>query len=104
MSFDFETCRSKDELEAQAKALFGVDLDKRKKLDELKNEFRALIEGADKDGDASNAVPAEDADLPEKKAGSHVKNKKGVVFPYHPLLKKRLGDDLTLCDKDGTPV
>lgn len=39
MSFDLDRCRSKDELEIFVLQMFGVDIDKRKKLDELKDEF-----------------------------------------------------------------
>ncbi|WP_263082139.1 hypothetical protein [Endozoicomonas sp. Mp262] len=92
MAFNVDTCRSKDELEAQAKALFDVDLDKRKKLDVLKAEFRALIAG-----DSVEKEEVQEAAV----AATHVKSKNGTVFPYHPLLKKRLGVDLTACDKDG---
>ena len=38
MAFDLETCRNKDELESFARQMFNVELDKRRKLDELKDE------------------------------------------------------------------
>ncbi len=47
MAFDLETCRSKDELESFARQMFNVELDKRKKLDELKDEVRQLMNGGE---------------------------------------------------------
>ena len=47
MAFNLDTCRSKDELESFARQMFNVELDKRKKLDELKNEIRQLMNGGE---------------------------------------------------------
>ncbi len=95
MSFNLETCRSKDELEAFAKEMFGVDLDKRKKLDELKEEVTALIAGS-LDDDEPAAEPVASTDV------EYVLNKKTkAVFHYQPHFAKRLGIDLIPCDKKG---
>ncbi len=93
MAFNLDTCRSKDEMETFAKEMFGVDLDKRKKMDELKKEIQQLIAGKD---DTAPQVEAVDT-----KEVNFVKNSKGVIFPYHPQLHKRVGVDLMPCDKNG---
>ena len=95
MSFNLDTCRSKDELEAYAKGMFGVDLDKRKKLDELKAQVRTLVAGGDL------KTPSEDT-TPTTGAPGFVKHHKtGAVFHYQPLLKERVGVDLIPCDAKG---
>lgn len=102
MAFDLEICRSKDELESFAQQMFNVDLDKRKKLDELKDEVRLLMNGGD---------PQEKQEEPEEPATSSKAGRKPLqfvlnkntnsVFIYNPRLKKRMGVDLEFCDQQG---
>ncbi|WP_422461752.1 hypothetical protein [Endozoicomonas sp. ALB115] len=102
MAFDLETCRSKDELESFARQMFNVELDKRKKLDELKDEVRLLMNG----GDLLEKPEEPDEPTTSSKAGKKplqfVLNKNtNSVFIYNPRLKKRMGVDLEFCDQQG---
>ncbi|WP_257263533.1 hypothetical protein [Endozoicomonas sp. ONNA2] len=102
MAFDLETCRSKDELESFARQMFNVELDKRKKLDELKDEVRLLMNG----GDLLKESEELEESVPSAKAGKKplqfVLNKNtNSVFIYNPKLKKRMGVDLEFCDQRG---
>lgn len=102
MAFDLETCRSKDELESFARQMFNVELDKRKKLDELKNEVRLLMNG----GDLLEKQEEPEEPATSVKAGKNPlqfvlnKNTKSV-FIYNPRLQKRMGVDLEFCDQQG---
>lgn len=103
MSFDLDKCRSKDELEAFALEMFGVDLDKRKKLNELKDEVRVLIAG--KPSGSVSEDSGETTVTPEDNPPEYVKHHTtGSVFHYQPRLEKRLGIDFTSCTMDGKPV
>jgi len=103
MSFNLETCRSKDELEAYAKETFGVDLDKREKLDALKALVRGLqgTETPEQPPEPPTTTDTTEAPAPTE----YVKNvNTGCVFHYQKQLKKRLGVDLTPCDKNGNAL
>ena len=104
MAFNLDTCRSKDELEAFALEMFGVDLDKRKKLDELKAEIKGLIAGNQKalKDDTPKAASAQKE--PEVAIQWVFNENTQSVVMYHDGLKKRLGVDLTPCNQDGTPL
>ena len=122
MSFDLNKCRSKDELEAFALEKFGVDLDKRKKLDELKDEVRALIAASPNavspNAVSSNAVSskakeaatnpheAPEAELIEAVIPDFVLNPTTkVVFLNHSGLSKKVAaGKLIPCDKNGRLV
>lgn len=99
MAFDLETCRNKDELESFARQMFNVELDKRRKLDELKDEVRLLMNGGD-----PLVKPEEAATSPiaANKTLQFVLNKNtSSVFIYNPRLEKRMGVDLEFCDQQG---
>ena len=102
MAFNLETCRSKDELESFALQMFNVDLDKRNKLDELKEEVRLLMSG----GEFPEKQDEQEAPVPEQEKSSSelcfVLNKNNnSVFLYNPRLEKRMGMDLEFCDPQG---
>ncbi|WP_066018776.1 hypothetical protein [Endozoicomonas atrinae] len=115
MAFNLETCRSKDELESFARQMFNVELDKRKKLDELKNEIRQLMNGGEpleqpdeleEPGVTEVSIaleqPAPTPQLRHRKPLQFVLNKNNhSVFIYNPRLKKRIGVDLEFCDQQG---
>ena len=118
MAFNLETCRSKDELESFARQMFNVELDKRKKLDELKNEIRQLMNGGEPlelpeeqeelegpdvtEVSAASEQPAPTPQLRHRKPLQFVLNKNTKsVFIYNPRLKKRIGVDLEFCDQQG---
>ena len=105
MAFNLETCRSKDELESFALQMFNVDLDKRNKLDELKEEVRLLMSGGEFP-EKQNEQQEQKASIPEKEKSSSelrfVLNKNtNSVFIYNPRLEKRMGVDLEFCDQQG---
>ncbi|MBO9495385.1 hypothetical protein J7438_15000 [Thalassotalea sp. G20_0] len=102
MAFDLETCRSKDELESFARQMFNVELDKRKKLDELKDEVRLLMNGGDPLVKQEEPEEATQPSKGAKKPLQFVLNKNtNSVFIYNPRLKKRMGVDLEFCDQQG---
>ncbi|WP_419832096.1 hypothetical protein [Endozoicomonas atrinae] len=118
MAFNLETCRSKDELESIARQMFNVELDKRKKLDELKNEIRELMNGGEPLEQPEEQEELEAPDVTEvptaleqsvptsqprhRKPLRFVLNKNNLsVFIYNPRLKKRIGVDLEFCDQQG---
>ncbi|USE36789.1 hypothetical protein [Endozoicomonas sp. SCSIO W0465] len=115
MAFNLETCRSKDELESFARQMFNVELDKRKKLDELKNEIRQLMNGGEpleqpdelEEPDVTEVPTALEQPVPtpqprHRKPLQFVLNKNNhSVFIYNPRLKKRIGVDLEFCDQQG---
>ncbi|WP_419831802.1 hypothetical protein [Endozoicomonas atrinae] len=115
MAFNLDTCRSKDELESFARQMFNVELDKRKKLDELKNEIRQLINGGEpleqpdelEEPDVTEVPTALEQSGPtpqprHRKPLQFVLNKNNhSVFIYNPRLKKRIGVDLEFCDQQG---
>ena len=118
MAFNLDTCRSKDELESFARQMFNVELDKRKKLDELKNEIRQLMNGGEPLEQPEEQEELEAPDVTEvptalaqsvptpqpghRKPLRFVLNKNNhSVFIYNPRLKKRIGVDLEFCDQQG---
>jgi len=104
MAFDLETCRSKDELEAFARQMFNVELDKRNKLDQLKDEVRQLMNGGEPPAKQDELQEAEDQFRPaaSNKELRFVLNKNNnSVFHYNPRLAKRIGVDLEFCDQQG---
>ncbi len=104
MAFNLDTCRSKDELETFAQEMFGVDLDKRKKLDELKAEIRGLIAGNQQTLNDDTPEPDSEPNNPEAVIRWVFNQNTQSVVMYHDGLKKRLGVDLTPCQQDGTPL
>lgn len=102
MAFDLETCRSKDELESVARQMFNVELDKRKKLDDLKDEVRLLMNGDDLLEKPEEPEELTTSSKAGKKPLQFVLNKNtNSVFIYNPKLKKRMGVDLEFCDQQG---
>ncbi len=108
MAFTLETCRSKDELESFARQMFNVELDKRKKLDELKGEVRLLMNGGEAlekpEEPDEQVAPDQPAPSPQRtrKPLRFVLNKNtNSVFIYNAKLKKRIGVDLEFCDQQG---
>ena len=102
MAFNLETCRSKDELESFARQMFNVELDKRKKLDELKDEVRQLMNGGEPLVQQNEPQEAESQAKHKKKKLRFVLNKtNNGVFHYNDKLKKRIGVDLEFCDQQG---
>lgn len=102
MAFDLQTCRSKDELESFTRQMFNVELDKRKKLDDLKDEVRLLMNGGDPLVKPEEPEEATSSPMAGRKLLQFVLNKNtNSVFIYNPRLKKRMGVDLELCDQQG---
>lgn len=102
----------KDELAEVAKNTYGVTLDKRKKLVELRLEVAKLVSGKAKTPVVEEEVPVEQDDLisPESVVSERVfskdfvlNKKTGVVFQSHAALEKKVevNDDFVFCDKDG---
>ena len=102
MAFNLETCRSKDELETFARQMFNVELDKRNKLDELKDEVRQLMNGGEPPVPQDEPQVVETPAKHKKKELRFVLNKtNNGVFHYNEKLKKRIGVDLEFCDQQG---
>ncbi len=102
MAFNLDTCRSKDELESFARQMFNVELDKRNKLDELKDEVRLLMNGGEfpeKQDVPEEPVPQQKSDASELRFVLNKNN--NSVFIYNPKLEKRMGVDLEFCDQQG---
>ncbi|MGI2029757.1 hypothetical protein [Endozoicomonas acroporae] len=101
MAFDLETCRSKDELESVARQMFNVELDKRKKLDDLKDEVRLLMNGDDLLEKPEEPEPTTSSKAGKKPLQFVLNKNTNIVFIYNPKLKKRMGVDLEFCDQQG---
>ena len=84
----------KDTLADYASKKFGVNLDLRKNIENLKKEVTQLQEKAVVK-QAESAPPA----------ATHIKNiATGLVFIWTDLLQKHLGPNGMLCDEKGNPV
>ena len=106
--FNLENCTSKDELETYALAMFGADLDKRKKLEQLKDEVRALaIKPQTTESETVGlGTPANQA-VSYQAPKFYVKNKYGAVFLKTSLTRKFMAkgvSGLVDCDQYGNPV
>ena len=94
---------SKDQLEAYAKASFGVDLDKRQKIDDLRKQVTDLESARDGNSQGDDFANSENEqenkpDTQDKLVSgiSYLKNPKtGVVFVSTKALEKR--GDLIPC-------
>jgi hypothetical protein len=108
----------KDALAAHAKETHGVELDKSKRIDTLRNEVKKLAEAqadasdgseesiqvqASESADSVNPEGVDESATPITSGKRYLKNRAtGAVFTETPRLKAR--GDLIPCDKDGNPV
>ncbi len=83
---------TKDELEAYAKEQFGVDIDKHKKVAELRKQVSELAAtGGEESGEEADDVP------------EFMRNKlSGRVYPTTPRLLKY--EEMEPCDKEGNLI
>lgn len=84
---------NKDELKAFALDGYGVKLDMRKSVEDLRQEVAALVD-----------PPVEEEPKHEEPRATHIKNREnGLIFLRTPALENHL-KSFFLCDKDGKPV
>ena len=84
----------KDQLAEYAKKEFGVDLDMRKKLENLKADVVKMQQ--------KPLAPVEET---QKVSASHIKNKDtNLIFPYNKQIAEHLGERGMLCNESGEPA
>lgn len=84
----------KDQLSEYASKEFGVNLDLRKNIENLKKEVTQL----------QAKVVQKEAE-PAKPSATHIKNiSTGLVFIWTEMLQNHLGPNGQLCDEEGNPV
>jgi len=131
--FDIDACKSKDDLEAYALKRFGVDIDKRQRMDDLKAYVKSLQEKAASEPqpvpepepepvqvngsvDAEKITTVDVNDLPTTATQTiankpdnrrFVINKDGGRVVLTSKLKAKLakgGTEWRVCDAQGNPV